>query len=87
MIFEKNSLYCFCMNLSLENHLVACFFIKSRHPSAQSHACVTIYCREKVLKKEFSHERDSLQKSLDIATSLVETKNVELQGCRDEVGG
>ena len=39
-----------------------------------------------MLKNEFSNERDSLQKSLDIATALVETKNKEIQECRDEVG-
>lgn len=41
--------------------------------------------RENVLKKEFSQERNSLQKSLDIATSLVQAKSNDVQMCRDQI--
>jgi len=41
-------------------------------------SCANEDSRELVLKREFAEERKSLQQSLDLATSLVEKKNAEM---------
>jgi len=45
----------------------------------------SLLLRENVLKNEFAHERDSLQRSLDITTALLQEKNKDMEASKNEV--